>query len=85
MRTAFTGSHTGPRQLELPPNMPVFEVRRQVVHPVLLAAHPEDVRVPLVELRDRADAVGAQELVLVEHLREEAGLNRSDRRASRYR
>jgi hypothetical protein len=25
MRTAFTGSHTGPRQLELPPNMPVFD------------------------------------------------------------
>ena len=43
---------------------------RQVVHPVLLAVDVEDVRMLLVELRDRADAVGAQELVLVEHLRE---------------
>ena len=31
----------------------------------------EDVRVLLVELGERADAVGAQELVLVEHLRED--------------
>ena len=33
--------------------------------------HVEDVRVLLVELGERADAVGAQELVLVEHLRED--------------
>ena len=36
-------------------------LRRQVVHPVLLAAYVEDERVLLVELGERADAVGAQE------------------------
>ena len=43
---------------------------RQVVHPVLLAIHVENIRVLLVELGERTDAVGAQELVLVEHLRQ---------------
>ncbi len=45
-------------------------LRRQVVHPVFLALDAEDVRVLLVELGQRANAVGTEELVLVEHLRE---------------
>ena len=44
---------------------------RQVVHPVLLAAHVENIGVPLVKFGERADAVGAQELVLIEHRRED--------------
>ena len=44
---------------------------RQVVHPVLLALHVENERVLLMELGERADAVGAEELVLVEHLRQD--------------
>ena len=44
---------------------------RQVVHAVLLAAYVQDERMLLVELGERADSIGAQELVLVEHLGED--------------
>ena len=44
---------------------------REVVHLILLATRVEDVGVLLVELGEGADAVGAQELVLVEHLRKD--------------
>ena len=43
---------------------------RQVVDAVLLAVNAEDVRMVFVELGQRANAVRAQKLVLVEHLRQ---------------
>ena len=46
-------------------------LRRQVVHSVFLPLHVEDVGVLLVELGKRADAIRAQELVFVEHLRKD--------------
>ena len=45
MSRTLTGIQIGPRQLELPPNMPVSDSAGQVVHAVLLAADVEDVRV----------------------------------------
>ena len=72
MRRALTGIQTGPRQLELPTEHARIRLGREIVHPVVLATRLEDIRVLLVELGERADAVRAQELVLVEHLGEDS-------------
>ena len=72
MIRALTGIQIGPRQFELPPNMPGIGLRRQVGDPVFLAAGMDDIGVIGVVARQRADAEGAEELVLVEHLRQHA-------------
>src|SRR5258705_3950066 len=47
-------------------------LRWQIAHPVLLSAGAEYVRVVEVHTRERPDAEGAEEFVLVEHPREDA-------------
>ena len=70
MIMALTGIQIGPRQLELPPNIPVFGFGRQIVHAVLLSSGVEGVGMLLVKFGKRPDAVGAEKFILVEHLRE---------------
>ena len=48
---------------------PGVRFRRQVGHAILLAAYPEHVRMVDVVARERTDAIGTQELFLVEHRR----------------
>ena len=72
MIRALTGIQIGPRQFELPPNMPRVRLGRQIGNAVFLAAGVNDIGMVGVVARQRADAVGAQELVLVEHLRQHA-------------
>ena len=67
MSRKLTGIQTGPRQLELPPNIPVSDSAGTYADAELLAADVEDVRVVELVARQRADAVGAEELVLVQH------------------
>ena len=67
MRRMFIGNHTGPRQLEFPPNIAALRLGRLIRDPVLLPARLHDVRMLLVAPRHRADAVRAQELLFVQH------------------
>ena len=69
--TRSIGNHTGPRQLELPPNIPVSDSAGRYVHFVLLAVPVEPVRLLEVAARDSPDAVVAEELAFVEHHRED--------------
>ena len=71
MISPLTGIQIGPRQLELPPNIPDVGLGRQVGHPVFLAPHAEHVRMLGVDAGQGPDAVGAQELPLVEHDRQD--------------
>ena len=59
-------------QFELPPNMPLSDSRREIGDAILLASDVNHERVLGVIARERADAVGAQELVLIEHPRQHA-------------
>ena len=72
MISALTGIQIGPRQLELPPNMPVSDSAGRYDDAVFLVADVEHVGMLGVVARERPDAVGAEELVLVEHLRQHA-------------
>ena len=57
----------GPRQFELPPNMPVSDSAGKYDDAIFLAAGLNNVGMIGVEARQRADAELAEELVLVEH------------------
>ena len=72
MIRALTGIQIGPRQFELPPNMPRVGFGRQIGDTVFLAPDMDDVGMVGMVARQRADAVGAEEFVLVEHLRQHA-------------
>src|SRR5215475_10554416 len=54
----------------VPSEHPAVRIARDVTDPVLLSAHVEDIGVLGVITRQRANPVGAQELVLVEHVAE---------------
>src|SRR6516165_4525577 len=70
MSMSCIGIQIGPRQLELPPNIPLSESSGTITDPILLSANVEDIGVLGVIARQRANPIGAQELVLVEHVAE---------------
>ena len=57
MISALTGIQIGPRQLELPPNMPVSDVDWHVANTVVLAVHVEHILMLGVNARERPNAV----------------------------
>ena len=65
------GNQTGPRQLELPPKAPVRDSAGLVVDAVPLAAQVQHERLLPVDRAEGADAVVGQELVRVEHPRQQ--------------
>ena len=72
MISALTGIQIGPRQLELPPNMPVFDSagRYWTLYSWPLKVKHEGMLE--VILRERAYAVRTEELVFVEHVGQNA-------------
>ena len=56
MMSRLMGNHTGPRQLELPPNMVLSRFPGKIVHFQVLAGDIEDVRVLIVDFGHGADA-----------------------------
>ena len=68
----FTGIQTGPRQFELPPNMPLSDSAGRYETRYSSAPSMEDERMVGVISRQRAYAVRAQELALVQHARQHA-------------
>ena len=70
--SVLTGIQTGPRQLELPPNIPVFDSAGRYWTGEFLVADPELERMIQVVARERPDAVRPEELVLVEQVAEHA-------------
>ena len=61
-----------PAPVRVPPEHPGVGVAGKVLDAVLLARHVEDERVLAVVAREGADAVGREELVLVEQVAEDA-------------
>ena len=82
----FSGNQIGPRQFELPPKSPRRRLGGLVVEARLARRRArEDERVLAVVARERAQPVGREELVLVEHAREHAPQPRlvDERRSAR--
>ena len=72
MIRALTGIQMGPRQFELPPNMPVSDSAGRYGDAIFLAAGVDDIGMVGMEPREGADAELAEEFVLVEHLGQHA-------------
>ena len=63
----LTGIQIGPRQFELPPNMPLSESPGRYDTRYSWSPDPVDVGVLLVNAGDGSNAEGAQEFLLIEH------------------
>ena len=70
--SALTGIQIGPRQFELPPNIPVSGFARHIADAIRLAARVEDIRMLGMMARQCPDAELAEEFVFVEHPRQDA-------------
>jgi len=66
MIRALTGIQIGPRQLELPPNIPLSDSAGSKT-PVFLVSRVEHKGTLSMAEAEGTDAIGAQELLLVEH------------------
>ena len=66
--SALTGIQTGPRQLEFPPNMPVFDSAGR--YWTLNSSDPDPELEWMIEVvpRQRANPVRPQELILIEQV-----------------
>ena len=69
MIRALTGIQIGPRQFELPPNIPVLDSAGRYWTRYSWPPAGRRTDVVEVEARERPDAVGAEEFLFVEHLR----------------
>ncbi len=82
----LTGIQIGPRQLELPPNMPLSDSAGRYPTPIFLVSQTRnDIGMFGMVAGESSDPVGAEEFVLVEHLSSapaEAWFRSGSRRAS---